>query len=108
MRVEQSLKDQPILVVDGRNHLFAYDVEDALAAADADVLFARDIATALAFVARFDFTACLLGVLPPEDHQQMGEALGGVPLLQLGDEPVSAIIAKLTRMLGNREVRSLT
>jgi hypothetical protein len=107
MRIEQLLKDQPILVVDGRNHLFICDLEDALTAAGADVLLARDVAKAVAYVKRFDFAACLLGVLPPEDHQRLVEALGGTPLLQLEDEFVPAIVAKLTRMLRDDRGRSL-
>ena len=100
MRIEQLLKDQPILVVDGRNHLFIYDLEDALTAAGADVLLARDVGKALAYIKRFDFVACMLGALPPEDHQRLVEELDGTPLLQLDDEPVPAIVARLVHMLG--------
>jgi hypothetical protein len=102
MRTKLLLKDQPVLVVDGRNHLFIYDLEDARAAAGADVLLARDVGKALAYIKRFDFIVCLLGVLDvrPEDYQRLVAALGGLPLLLLSEESVPAIIAKLMRMLG--------
>jgi hypothetical protein len=102
MRTEPLLKDQPILVVDDGNDLFIYDLEDALVAAGADVLLARNVATALDFVARFEFLACLLGAIdaPPEDYQRLAEQLAGTPVLRLGEESVPAIIAKLMRMLG--------
>jgi len=97
MSIERLLKDQPILVVDGRDHLFIYDLEEALAAAGADVVRARDIGKALTCIKRFDFAACVLGVLPPD--QGLVEELDGTPLLRLAGETVPEIVTKLTRML---------
>jgi hypothetical protein len=100
MRVERSLKDRPILVVDSRSHFFIYDLQDALVAAGADVLLAHGVERALAYIERFDFVACLVGTLAPEDYQRFVEALGGLPILQrIGDESVAAIITKLTHAL---------
>jgi len=111
------LSNHPILIVEHRIGHCILDLLDALEHAGAEMVVARDAANALAFLERYDFSACLIGSIadPQENYRAVIEELGRVPVLLYGDartsfswvdkpaavlpDDVQAIVEALTNLL---------
>lgn len=81
------LSERAILIVDSRVGRFIHDLQATLERADAEVLVVRDAGKAMEHLDRFDFNACLLGLIAAEAEARMAliEKLGGIPIILFGE-----------------------
>jgi hypothetical protein len=102
-----NLDGQPLLIIDSRINDFIHDLRTDLERAGADVVVAHGVTKALTYLARFEFSACLIGDhgAAPGTYRTLLKALRDMPIVFVGSAAGALDVPSVVQALKDKLAR---